>query len=284
MTWKQVCTFWIVVSAVLAFLLGWVSASGAELKLYDAMSFEDKPASEKLGCIHFPGLYQWALHGGAANPNKDYSKPDGKHYRELAQAEENKGTTIAWLNLEAWNYDLRLGPATAAKRMQNRLTALALVRAEASAVDWMAYNWGPDNQSLYWSFATDCVPPDRRLEWRRWNERYAKPVLQAQTAIFPSCYLRRGYSHTLYRRINGNLLGEIERLAPDKPIYPFVRLRYTNKKFVEPERLRQALEYLRGLGVDGFAIWSGPWPWAKVPWETPEIQALWAVIREVADE
>ena len=50
----------------------------------------------------------------------------------------------------------------------------------------------------------------------------------------------------------------------------------------EAERMRKAVEYLKELGVDGFMLWSPPWPKAQVPWEGPPAE-LFRLIQEAAE-
>ena len=267
-------------------------ATGAELKLYDSMHYKGKPASVKLGCIRFKGVYQWALHGGGQpGGTTPYDKPS-KWYRHWARKMADEGETVVWLNLEAWNFDLRLGDATAEKRMQNRLSTLALFRAVAPSVEWQVYNWTVDDQSLYWSFVIDKVSVERWWAWQRFNERFALPVLQAQHSIFPDCYLRKAYTDKRWQRTEGSVIREIQRLV-DKPIYAVLRFRYPTGDgpmskgkgphlWIPPEQLRMAVEYLKGLGVDGFMLWSPPWPKARVPWKGKP-RKLFEIIQEAVE-
>lgn len=273
--------FWTTTLAV-AFCVG-MACPAEPLRIYDAMTFTDKPSSEELGCTHFPGLYQWALHGGTETPSpKNYSKPDGHYYRKAARKAEDDGETIVWLNLEAWPCNLNLSAVETEKYLRNKLATLKIFQDEAPSVQWQVYNWTVDDQSIYWALAIDKVSAERWWKWQRFNQRYALPVLQVQSAIFPSCYLRLGYSDERYRRIEGSFIREIQQFAPGKPIYPFLRFRYTDKTWVLPERITMAVEYFRSLGVDGIVMWSPRSAKHRMPWDTPEVQAIWRAVLEAA--
>ncbi len=286
-SWKRACVFWIVVSAVLAFLLGITVpiACGAELKLYDSMSFTDKPASVKLGCIHTQAIYQWGLYGGADNPDKDYTQPNGKYFRLKAKELEDRGEVTAWVDIESWplggkNRD----PAWNEKYMRNKLATIRLMKDAAPGIDWQFYNWRAAG-FVFWDMARDKMTVEKWWAWQKFNEKYALPVLKAQDAIFPDCYIQKGMiKKGQWQRIMKSRILEIKRLVPDKPIYVFMCFRLSNGKedFVDAGEMRIALALLKEWGVDGFVLWSRPWPWIQVPWTHPKVQALWTVFKEAA--
>ncbi len=253
--------------------------------IYDSMYLVGKPTSIELGCIRFQAIYQWALHGGADNPDKDYTQPNEYWYRWNARRMVDLGETLVWLDLESWPAS-ETDPVLAERYMQNKLTTIEIMNDEAPGIQWMFYNWSVSNRLIPSQWDTE----EARAAWEQHNEQYCLPVLSAQDAIFQDVYLTPWFSDTRWQEIARERMQEALRLVPGKPFYSVLRFRMSHGGFVEdepwvtPEKMRMALDYLTSLGVDGIMLWSRPsghYPPGEAPtWDAPEMQALWAVIDE----
>lgn len=265
-------------AVLLALVLSCCSAAGQDLKLYDSLYFKDKPPAVKLGCIHTQAIYQWGLHGGADNPDKDYTQPNGKYFRLNARKMEDRGEVTVWIDIESWPLGgKKQDPAFNQKYMQNKLATIRILKDEAPGINFQFYNWRAAG-FVFWDMAYDRMTVEKWWAWQRFNDKYALPVLEAQDAIFPDCYIQKGMiKKGQWQLIMQSRIFEIQRLVPDTPIYVFMAFRLSDGKedFVDAAEMRIALALLKGWGVDGFVMWSRPWPWIQVPWTHPKVQALY---------
>lgn len=114
------------------------------------------------------------------------------------------------------------------------------------------------------------LPPGSYRKWQAENDRFAR-LNAAVDVLAPSLY-------TFYDNVEGwkkyavENVREARRIAPGKPVYPFIWPQYhnSNKKldgqYLSAEYWSQQLKTLERV-ADGAVIWSGPERWrADAPW------------------
>jgi hypothetical protein len=97
-------------------------------------------------------------------------------------------------------------------------------------------------------------------------------LLAAVDAFFPSLYSHGNQSPAQWKAKLQLLVQQARRLAPDKPIYPYVWAQYHEGgpkalEFLDADDMKFQLETAQAGGVNGVVFWSSRQPaWADRPW------------------
>ena len=119
-------------------------------------------------------------------------------------------------------------------------------------------------------------PKHSPVAWKRENDK-RKGLAAVVDAIFPSLYCFYDDLAGWEKYAMANLL-EARRIAPGKPIYPFIWPRFhdSNAKLAEqfvPQNYFEKFLYVCGAYADGAVLWDGYRPTETIDETTPWIKA-----------
>jgi hypothetical protein len=242
--------------------------SGQRFRIFEAFKYSGKPDLEDLCIEPLNVLYAWNFF--PRGPKRgDLTLPEA---RTVAGAIERARETdlVTVIDIEHWPLKLT-DEETARASVRNYLTVFRQMKDALPNLTIGFYGVVPVIEFARARAARDDV---RYAAWAAENTR-AQGIADAVDALFPSLYTINPRPDEWVAAADGQL-SEARRLAPGKPVYPFVWPnyhpqggRYPLGTEVEPEYWRVQLEYLR-RNADGVVLWGGnKLSWREdMPWWT----------------
>jgi hypothetical protein len=170
------------------------------------------------------------------------------------------GEPLVVINIEEWKTK---GPdALVAENVKKLTDVLKAAQAELPDTKIGIYSMVPSRDYFR---AVGDRGPEAFTQWQSENTRLT-PLAQQADALFPSVYTFKKESPDRWTRYaHANVL-EAKRLAPQKPIYPFIWNRYhKSKEPIEAAFLQAQFDALFQMEeATGAVVWLG----SKEPWDT----------------
>jgi len=226
--------------------------------IYDAMLYRNKPAAlPPVSVVYNVGFKIERFWPGGFNGRM----PLESDVRKAAREEAAKNTDYSIIDIEYW--PLRTD-AEVAENLPKLIQILRWMRDEVPSLKLGFYGLVPtyDEQLTYFDESTDYFKQYQAL-----NDKL-QPLADVVDALFPSCYTMHkiGYQAqwpTGWATYTRAMIKEARRLAPSKPVFPFIWPQYHNGS--TPKSL--AYQYIDGdywamqLGVlstwaDGCVLWG----------------------------
>jgi len=224
-------------------------------KIYNALLYEDMPTLNELCIEPINVMYSW--HFFPKGPKKYPNKlPSNMSYRHAVDLIQKRGM-LTVIDIEHW--PLRGVPDQVAIRSSKKYFEV-LRRLKSEIPNTRIGYYGVVPVTDFYRARQPFV--DQRYEsWQRDNDRL-KGVAETVDAIFPSLYTITPNIDHWIARAKGKL-AETRRLAPGKPVYPFIWPNYHPQggrfpvgKEVEGKYWKAQLEFLRD-NADGVVLWGG---------------------------
>ena len=237
------------------------AATGQCFEIFDTTAYQNKPDLTPHGVRPAKVIYGIRqLWGQNRTPEALAQLPPLANVENAVNQAVQSGAPLIVLEVEHWP---NVGSDDVVAESLRKYVQLAdWARTDAGGVPVAYYGVPPMRD--YWR----AIKHSETLEYRQWqaeNERL-QPLAVHMDALTPSLY-------TFYDDIEGwkryaaANVSEARRLAPEKPLYPFIWPQYHNSnqqlngQYVPAEYWLQQLRTLEQI-ADGVVIWSGgPGAW-----------------------
>lgn len=222
--------------------------------VYDATRYLDKPPLTRFGLVDLPVVYGAQIWGGRP---KHTLLPTRRQVETAVRRRIPTGTDLVVLDIEHWPWRLkRVSSASLSDTVEKFRAVMREFRALRPETRFGYYSVVPlrDYHCSLKEGGHPCYDT-----WREEGRLYA-PLIHEVDALFPSLYTffedRDAWRDYAIRHVK-----EARRLAPDKPVYPFIwpathHMRKGELRYIEPSYWLLQLHTL-AEHADGIVIWGG---------------------------
>jgi len=226
-----------------------------EFKVFNALLYKDQPDMQELCIKPINVMYAWYFF--PKGPKRGAYELPAQESLVKAKAIITKKSIVTVLDIEHWPLK-NVSHRKAVRSARNYLSVVKEIKASVPGVPIGYYGVVP---VVDFSRAIQAPSEPAYKKWQVDNDR-VKIIADQVDAVFPSLYtISSSPQHWRTRALAS--LNESRRIAPGKPIYPFVWPYYHSQGGkipsgtpVEAEYWQYQLEFLK-KHTDGLVLWGG---------------------------
>lgn len=236
--------------------------------VFDATAYIGQPDLTKFGMVTAVSISPFDLWDG---DGVDESNPPNPHNPVLLPIlqQANSSQATAYIDIENWPVS-GVAPSVIAEDVQKYVTTIKSLQEIAPEAKIGFYGVAPIRD--YWDVVNGGPGSPQYTAWQEENDVVA-PIAKQADVLFPSIYTIDS-DQNAWKTYAIAQIKEARRIAPGKPVYAFLYMRYTDETigdYIPADYWRMELETMRQY-ADGVVIWGG---WGPNGWEQWDGNAPW---------
>lgn len=229
--------------------------TGKNFRIFNAFLYKDMPDLSDLCIEPINVMYAWEFFPRGAQKGNLSLPTKSQYMKAITKIKEKNKITV--IDIEHWPLK-NASERVISRSVENYLDLISIIKNETPNIIIGYYGVVP---TIDFSRSKNYLGGKRFNEWVEENNRVEK-IANVVDAVFPSLYTINSNRQSWIGRAKSHIAESI-RLAPSKPIYPFIWPNYHEQggKYpigyeVDSEYWVLQLEYLRD-NADGIVLWGG---------------------------